>query len=228
MPETIDSLSVWGLIEDASLVVQLVMLILVAASIVSWFLIVYRSTLIAAEKRAMKGFEISFRSANDLKSLYQQTNSTDTGMQQIFRTGFNEYLHLSHHPDTDPEAIIAGVQRAMQVAIGREEEQQEKHLPFLATVGSVSPYIGLFGTVWGIMNSFIGLSQVQQATLAAVAPGIAEALIATAVGLFAAIPAVIAYNRFAAIGESLLKRYYTFADELSTVLHRRVYIPGQR
>ena len=116
-----------------------------------------------------------------------------------------------------------GVNRAMRVAISREEEKLEQSLPFLATVGSTSPYIGLFGTVWGIMNSFRGLAQVQQATLATVAPGIAEALIATAIGLFAAIPAVIAYNRFAARGEMLIGRYYTFADEFQAILHRKVH-----
>ena len=118
---------------------------------------------------------------------------------------------------------MQGVQRAMRVAISREEERLDRHLPFLATVGSVSPYIGLFGTVWGIMNSFIGLSQVQQATLATVAPGIAEALIATAIGLFAAIPAVIAYNRFSTRSENLLGHYYNFADEFSAILHRRLH-----
>jgi len=118
---------------------------------------------------------------------------------------------------------MQGVERAMRVAIAREEERLEQHLPFLATVGSVSPYVGLFGTVWGIMNSFIGLSQVQQATLATVAPGIAEALIATAIGLFAAIPAVVAYNRFSTRSEHLLGQYYNFAEEFSAILHRRVH-----
>ena len=123
----------------------------------------------------------------------------------------------------DPDAVMDAVQRSMRVAISREEEKLEQHLPFLATVGSTSPYVGLFGTVWGIMNSFRGLATVQQATLATVAPGIAEALVATAIGLFAAIPAVVAYNRFAARSEMLIGRYYTFADEFSSILHRRVH-----
>lgn len=123
----------------------------------------------------------------------------------------------------DPDAVMDAVQRSMRVAISKEEERLDLHLPFLATVGSTSPYIGLFGTVWGIMNSFRGLATAQQATLATVAPGIAEALIATAIGLFAAIPAVIAYNRFSARSETLISRYYTFADEFSSILHRRVH-----
>ena len=123
----------------------------------------------------------------------------------------------------EPEAVMDAVQRAMRVAISREEEKLDQHLPFLATVGSTSPYIGLLGTVWGIMNSFRGLATAQQATLATVAPGIAEALIATAIGLFAAIPAVVAYNRFSARSEMLISRYYPFADEFSSILHRRVH-----
>ncbi|MCY1229948.1 Protein TolQ [compost metagenome] len=144
-------------------------------------------------------------------------------MEQIFRAGFKEFSRLRQQAGVDPDAVMEGVARAMRVAISREEEKLEQSLPFLATVGSTSPYIGLFGTVWGIMNSFRGLAQVQQATLATVAPGIAEALIATAIGLFAAIPAVIAYNRFAARGETLVGRYYTFADEFQAILHRKVH-----
>ncbi|MDN5486666.1 MAG: MotA/TolQ/ExbB proton channel family protein, partial [Pseudomonas sp.] len=138
------------------------------------------------------------------------------GVAPIFIAGMQEYQHLHHH---DP-AVLEGVERALQVAITEQELELEKGLQFLATVGSVSPYIGLFGTVWGIMNSFLGLSQVQQATLSTVAPGIAEALIATAIGLFAAIPAVVAYNRFAARSQTLLTRYYAFGNELQVHLHR--------
>ena len=139
------------------------------------------------------------------------------------RNSLNVFSRLSQQQGANPESVMDGVARSMRVAISHEEEKLEQSLPFLATVGSTSPYIGLFGTVWGIMNSFRGLAQVQQATLATVAPGIAEALIATAIGLFAAIPAVIAYNRFSARGENLIARYYTFADEFQAILHRKVH-----
>jgi len=158
-----------------------------------------------------------FRAAPDLQGLYRDTlQAGEGGVAPIFIAGVQEYQHLHSH---DP-AVLEGVERALQVAITAQEIELEKGLQFLATVGSVSPYIGLFGTVWGIMNSFLGLSQVQQATLSTVAPGIAEALIATAIGLFAAIPAVIAYNRFSARSQTLLTRYYAFGNELQVRLHR--------
>ena len=220
---TTHNMSPWTLIADASLLVQLVMLILVLASLISWFLIVQRSSLMGAAKRSLTRFEKSFWASNiDLNQLYKNQPQESEGVEGIFHAGYREFDHLREQ-ESEPDAVMEGVQRAMRVAISREEERLEKHLPFLATVGSVSPYIGLFGTVWGIMNSFIGLSQTEQATLAAVAPGIAEALIATAIGLFAAIPAVIAYNRFAARSEGLISRYYTFAEEFSTILHRRMH-----
>jgi len=222
----VDNMSIWSLISHASLVVQLVMLTLVAASVISWVMIFQRSTAIRAAKRALDNFEDRFWSGIDLSKLYRQAGSNpdpDSGLEQIFRAGFKEFSRLRQQPGVDPDAVMDGVSRAMRVAISREEEKLEAALPFLATVGSTSPYIGLFGTVWGIMNSFLGLAQVQQATLATVAPGIAEALIATAIGLFAAIPAVIAYNRFAARGEMLIGRYYTFADEFQAILHRKVH-----
>ena len=226
MEANVDNMSVWSLISHASLVVQLVMLTLVAASVISWVMIFQRSTAIRAAKRALDNFEDRFWSGIDLSKLYRQAGSNpdpDSGLEQIFRAGFKEFARLRQQPGVDPDAVMDGVSRAMRVAISREEEKLEAALPFLATVGSTSPYIGLFGTVWGIMNSFLGLSQVQQATLATVAPGIAEALIATAIGLFAAIPAVIAYNRFSARGEMLIGRYYTFADEFQAILHRKVH-----
>ena len=220
---TTHNMSPWTLIADASLLVQLVMLILVLASLISWFLIVQRSSLMGAATRSLTRFEKSFWASNiDLNQLYKNQPQESEGVEGIFHAGYREFDHLREQ-ESEPDAVMEGVQRAMRVAISREEERLEKHLPFLATVGSVSPYIGLFGTVWGIMNSFIGLSQTEQATLAAVAPGIAEALIATAIGLFAAIPAVIAYNRFAARSEGLISRYYTFAEEFSTILHRRMH-----
>lgn len=221
-----DQMSMWYLIASASLLVQLVMLTLVAASIISWVMIFQRSTAIRSAKTALDDFEDRFWSGIDLSKLYRQVTGApdqNSGLEQIFRAGFKEFSRMRQQPGVDPEAVMDAVQRSMRVAISREEEKLEQHLPFLATVGSTSPYIGLFGTVWGIMNSFRGLATVQQATLATVAPGIAEALIATAIGLFAAIPAVIAYNRFSARSEMLISRYYTFADEFSSILHRRVH-----
>ena len=222
----VDQMSMWSLISNASLVVQFVMLILVGASITSWVIIFQRSQLLRAARNSLNAFEDRFWSGVDLSKLYRQVSSDpdpDSGVEQIFRAGFKEFSRLSQQQGANPESVMDGVARSMRVAISHEEEKLEQSLPFLATVGSTSPYIGLFGTVWGIMNSFRGLAQVQQATLATVAPGIAEALIATAIGLFAAIPAVIAYNRFAARGENLIARYYTFADEFQAILHRKVH-----
>ena len=214
--------SIWSLVMEASLLVKGVMLTLLLASIATWFLIAQRGRLFAQAQAALKQFENQFWSGTELAQLYRLEGSAP-GVEQIFRAGFKEYTQLNQRGNGEPEAVMQGVQRAMRVAISREEERLDRHLPFLATVGSVSPYIGLFGTVWGIMNSFIGLSQVQQAPLATVAPGIAEALIATAIGLFAAIPAVIAYNRFSTRSENLLGHYYNFADEFSAILHRRLH-----
>lgn len=222
----VDQMSMWSLISNASLVVQFVMLILVGASITSWVIIFQRSQLLRAARNSLNIFEDRFWSGVDLSKLYRQVSTEpdlDSGVEQIFRAGFKEFSRLSQQQGANPESVMDGVARSMRVAISHEEEKLEQSLPFLATVGSTSPYIGLFGTVWGIMNSFRGLAQVQQATLATVAPGIAEALIATAIGLFAAIPAVIAYNRFAARGENLIARYYTFADEFQAILHRKVH-----
>ena len=222
----VDHMSMWSLVSNASVVVQLVMLALVSASVTSWIMIFQRSSMLRAARRGLDGFEERFWSGIDLAKLYRQAGSNpdpDSGVEQIFRAGFKEFSRLRQQSGIDPDAVMDGVSRAMRVAIAREEEKLESGLPFLATVGSTSPYVGLFGTVWGIMNSFRGLAQVQQATLATVAPGIAEALIATAIGLFAAIPAVIAYNRFSAGGERLINRYYTFADEFQAILHRKVH-----
>ncbi|AQZ96787.1 protein TolQ [Halopseudomonas phragmitis] len=219
-------MSMWHLIASASVLVQLVMLTLVLASVVSWVMIFQRSSAIRSAKSALDDFEDRFWSGVDLSKLYRQVTGNpdhNSGLEQIFRAGFKEFSRMRQQSGVDPDAVMDAVQRSMRVAISREEEKLEQHLPFLATVGSTSPYIGLFGTVWGIMNSFRGLATVQQATLATVAPGIAEALIATAIGLFAAIPAVVAYNRFSARSEMLIGRYYTFADEFSSILHRRVH-----
>ncbi|RMN46489.1 TolQ protein [Pseudomonas syringae pv. apii] len=223
MHATLEHMTVWGLISDASLLVKAVMLILLLASLVSWFLIVQRSLALRHYERSLDAFQQRFRSEAELAPLYAQASSAQSdagGIGSIFQAGYAEYMQLKHRPGIDPDVVLSGVERSLQVAISEQELQLEKGLQFLATVGSVSPYIGLFGTVWGIMNSFIGLSQVQQATLSTVAPGIAEALIATAIGLFAAIPAVIAYNRFAARGQTLTARYYTFGNELQVRLNR--------
>ncbi|TDQ39042.1 cell division and transport-associated protein TolQ [Thiopseudomonas denitrificans] len=220
-----DSMSMWSLVSNASLLVQLVMLSLLLASIISWIIIFQRSTTLGTAKKGLEQFEERFWSGVDLSRLYREVSGKQdlTGSERIFQAGFKEFSRLRQQPGMQPDAIMDAVARAMRVAISREEEHLEQNLPFLATVGSTSPYVGLFGTVWGIMNSFRGLAQVQQATLATVAPGIAEALIATAIGLFAAIPAVVAYNRFAARSEVLIARYYTFADELHAILHRTVH-----
>jgi biopolymer transport protein TolQ len=225
MNPTLEQMTVWSLVNDASLLVKLVMLTLLAASLASWYLIVQRSLLLGRSERLLKDFLKRFRQQGDLAVLYREgSESTDSDavLEQIFRAGYQEFAHLQRQPGVAPEAVIDGVERGLLVAIAEQEERLEKGLPFLATVGSVSPYIGLFGTVWGIMNSFIGLSQVQQATLSTVAPGIAEALIATAIGLFAAIPAVVAYNRFAARVATLSARLYAFGNELQGRLQRKL------
>jgi biopolymer transport protein TolQ len=218
-------ISVWYLISNAGVLVQLVMLLLLLASVASWALILQRVQVFRKAQQSRMAFEERFWSGMDLGQLYREVAAEPTpfsGMESIFRAGFREFSRLRQQSH-DADAVMDGAQRAMRVAFSREQERLEASLPFLATVGSTSPYIGLFGTVWGIMNSFRGLAQVQQATLATVAPGISEALIATAMGLFAAIPAVIAYNRFAARSDALLKNYETFAEEFSSILHRRVH-----
>jgi biopolymer transport protein TolQ len=224
-----EELSIWYLVSHASFTVQSVMVILFIASIMSWFMIIQRGLYFSASQKAMKHFERQFWSGVDLSQLFRQ-GSVDTengtkfvGLESIFRAGFKEFSRLRQQSGVDPEAVMDGAQRAMRVATSREEEQMEKHLPFLATVGSTSPYVGLFGTVWGIMTSFQGLATMHQATLATVAPGISEALVATAMGLFAAIPAVVAYNRYAAKLESHLNKYDTFADEFYSILHRQAH-----
>jgi biopolymer transport protein TolQ len=223
-----NEINVWSLILDATLVVQLVMLILVLASIISWVMIIQRWLVLTSAEQGMQSFEKRFWSGMDLSQLYregssqQKENQPTVGMENIFRAGFKEFMRLRQQGGVNAEAVMGGAQRAMRVAFSREEEKLEKHLPFLATVGSVTPYIGLFGTVIGIMNSFIGLATQNQATLAVVAPGIAEALIATAMGLFAAIPAVVAYNRYSARVDNITQNYIMFTEEFSGILHRQV------
>lgn len=226
MHATMEHMTIWGLISDASLLVKAVMLTLLLASMLSWFLIVRRSAILRRSERDVERFTQRFRAPGELNSLYRESREAsheDAGAEQVFAAAYSEYAQLKQQPGVDVEGVMQGVERALYVAISEQEIRLEKGLQFLATVGSVSPYIGLFGTVWGIMNSFIGLSQVQQATLSTVAPGIAEALIATAIGLFAAIPAVIAYNRFSARSQSLLTRYYSLGNEVQMRLYRSLH-----
>ena len=216
--------------ENLSILSLAVMAILFLASAISWVMIIQRGMYLSAAQRDFRHFEETFWSGIDLNSLYgeiseqqQEENVAPTGIENIFRAGFGEFNRLVRLEKPDPDAVIESTDRAMRIALSREEESLGTHLPFLASVASVSPYIGLFGTVWGIMNSFRGLAMVQQATLATVAPGISEALIATAMGLFAAIPAVIAYNRYAALAERMNTSYETFADEFSSILYRQFH-----
>lgn len=215
-------MSFFGLFLQASLLVQLVMILLLVTSVVSWAFIFQRSKALKSATTEMKKFEDKFWSGVDLNRLYQELSARQSlhGMASLFCAGFKEYVRLRKTPTT-PEAVMDGTHRAMRVALSREIDEMESRLPFLATAGSISPYIGLFGTVWGIMNAFIALGEVQQATLAMVAPGIAEALIATAMGLFAAIPAVVAYNRFSHQVEKLENSYGNFMEEFSSILHRQ-------
>lgn len=222
------SINVWSLILEATIVVQLVMLTLLLASVISWVMIIQRWMVLSSADQGMVSFEKRFWSGMDLSQLYregsdqQKANKPTGGMENIFRAGFKEFMRLRQQGGVNAESVMAGAQRAMRVAYSREEEKLEKHLAFLATVGSVTPYIGLFGTVIGIMNSFISLAEQSQASLQVVAPGIAEALIATAMGLFAAIPAVVAYNRYSSKVEVLANNYITFTEEFTGILHRQV------
>lgn len=214
------------LIANASLLVQLVMLSLVVISFVSWVMIFNKRIMLNHAKSEADKFEDQFWSLEDLSPLYNRiskSGSMATGMAKIFEAGFREFGRLRKRENAQAEAILEGTQRAMRIALNREIDTLETNLSFLATVGSTSPYIGLFGTVWGIMNSFRALGNVQQASISMVAPGIAEALIATAVGLFAAIPAVIAYNRYSNDVERLISRYDIFMEEFSSILHRHAH-----
>jgi biopolymer transport protein TolQ len=226
-----ESLSIWALVTQATVPVQAVMLLLVGASVASWIVIFQRLLVIRAGRGELDAFEDTFWSGADLREIYREITERENGAvapgaERIFVAGFREFTRLSSGRSADHEMVMQGVSRAMRVAMMREEERLGRHLPFLATVGSTSPYVGLFGTVWGIMNSFRQLATVTQASLATVAPGISEALIATAIGLFAAIPAVIGYNRFSAGVDGLMNRYDAFADEFASILHRTLAASG--
>jgi len=220
-----EPLSIFSLVLHASVLVQIVLLLLLFASLVSWIMIFQRWFALKRVQKSIEDFEEYFWSGIDLRQLYDELEAADhdlTGMETMFVAGFKEYTRLQEQ-DADGEFVMQGVQRAIRVALTREQEKLETHLSFLATVGSTSPYVGLFGTVWGIMNSFRSLANMTQATLASVAPGISEALVATAMGLFAAIPAVIGYNRFSTHAAVLMTRYETFSEEFTSILYRAVH-----
>jgi biopolymer transport protein TolQ len=219
-----NDMSILSLVTNASLLVQAVMAGLLAISIASWTVIFRKYFQIRAARVATDRFEAEFWRGGDLNALYAKAaeQTGDHGpLARIFEAGMREYLKNRQQKPVDTGAMLEGSRRAMRAAYQREMDALESHLAFLASAGSVSPYIGLFGTVWGIMNSFRGLANVKQATLAAVAPGIAEALVATAIGLFAAIPAVVAYNRFAYDIERMSNRFDTFVEEFSNILQRQ-------
>ena len=216
-------LSYWRLISEASILVQIVMILLVLSSLISWAMIFEKRKVIRKARAAAEDFEGTFWSGGDLSAMYRQVvrkNEAHVGMEGIFEGGFREFSRLAKQSGVQAAQVVEGARRAMRVVQMKEIDRLESNLAMLATIGSTSPYIGLFGTVIGIMNAFRNLSNVQQATLASVAPGIAEALIATAMGLFAAIPAVVAYNRYADQVDRLESRYDTFIEEFSTIVQR--------
>ena len=217
-------MSVLSLVTGASLLVQLVMAGLVLASIVSWYYIFIKVFTFKRAARQTDKFEREFWAGGDLNELFQRAvNARDSSgsLERIFESGFREFAKLRKQSGQNISVVMEGTRRAMRATYQREMENLESHLSFLASVGSVSPYVGLFGTVWGIMNSFRSLANAGQATLASVAPGLAEALIATAIGLFAAIPAVVAYNRFAEDVNRLATQFDSFMEEFSNILQRQ-------
>jgi len=223
-------MSILSLVLQASWVVQLVMLILVAGSVASWATIFRKSLAIGRVRRQNEEFEEDFWSGNSLNDLYTRaTQNAKTGgsMERIFASGMREYRKLRERQVHDAATLMDGTRRAMRASFQREMDQVESGLSFLGTVGSVSPYIGLFGTVWGVMHAFTGFASMEQLTLATVAPGIAEALVATAMGLFAAIPAVTAYNRYANHIDRIANAQETFVEEFSNILQRNISSPAQ-
>lgn len=221
-------MSVLHLILGASWLVQAVMLILFLASVISWFMIDRKRSSYKRYMRIADDFEDEFWSGGEMSRIYQKWSNegVSEGIVNIFIAGFREYNRLVQKTHVNRTEMVDGVHRSMRVALSREVDHLETNLSFLATVGSISPYIGLFGTVWGIMNSFMDLGVQQQVTIATVAPGIAEALIVTAIGLFAAIPAVVAYNRYSSKVDSVTGSYITFTDEFSSILHRQIHTTG--
>ena len=225
-PTLTNDMSIVSLVSNASVLVQIVMALLLLASLFSWYYIFIKMFTIRRAARLADEFEKEFWSGGDLNELYQRavnTRHSAGSLERIFEAGFREFAKLRKQPALEVAIVMDGTRRAMRATYQRELDRLESYLAFLASVGSVSPYVGLFGTVWGIMNSFRGLANVAQATLGHVAPGIAEALIATAMGLFAAIPAVIAYNRFAGDVNRLATRFESFMEEFSNILQRQVH-----
>src|SRR5512137_403430 len=219
-------LSIFQLIKEASFVVQFVMLLLLTASVASWTFIFSKRKELNRAIEITDEFEEQFWSGVALADLYRKLAAKDfepEGIEKIFLAGYKEFSRMRQAGNVEPIVQVESAQRAMRIELSRELDRLDEHLAFLATVGSTSPYVGLFGTVWGIMNSFMSLGNVKQATLAQVAPGIAEALIATAIGLFAAIPAVIAYNRFSTRLDRLTGRYELFVEEFVVLLQRQAH-----
>ena len=222
-----NSLDVVQLLLHASLPVQLVMVLLLFASVASWVIIFRKKRVLDRAEREANRFEERFWSGTDMSKLYAaatERNRDIGGLEAIFEGGYREFNRIRQRRGVDSRMQLEGAQRAMRAATSRELDGLEHNLEFLANVGSISPYVGLFGTVWGIMISFQGLANVKEATIATVAPGISEALIATAMGLFAAIPAVWAYNRFATKVERLSVRYDAFGEEFSSILQRQAHL----
>lgn len=225
-PTVSHDMSVISLVTGASVLVQIVMFLLLLASMFSWYYIFLKVFTLRRATRLADEFEKEFWSGADLNELYQRavnSRSSAGSLERIFEAGFREFAKHKKQPGMDISVLMDSIRRAMRATYQREMDRLESHLAFLASVGSVSPYVGLFGTVWGIMNAFRGLANVAQATLAHVAPGIAEALVATAMGLFAAIPAVVAYNRFAGEVNRLATRFESFTEEFSNILQRQVH-----
>ena len=221
-----NELQIWQLVMEASWLVKGVMALLLLASIASWVVIFRKRQVLGRAEKDSNAFEEKFWSGTDLTQLHESITSSQrktSGMERIFEAGFSEFLRMRQQSRMSPSAMLEGAQRAMRIALTRETEDLEHHLNFLATVGSTSPYVGLFGTVWGIMTSFHQLANVNQATIAMVAPGISEALVATAMGLFAAIPAVIGYNRYSNQVDRLEVRYDNFKEEFSSILQRQAH-----
>ena len=225
-PTVSHDMSVISLVTGASVLVQIVMFLLLLASMFSWYYIFLKVFTLRRATRLADEFEKEFWSGADLNELYQRavnSRSSAGSLERIFEAGFREFAKHKKQPGMDISVLMDSIRRAMRATYQREMDRLESHLAFLASVGSVSPYVGLFGTVWGIMNAFRGLANVAQATLAHVAPGIAEALVATAMGLFAAIPAVVTYNRFAGEVNRLATRFESFTEEFSNILQRQVH-----
>ncbi len=215
------------IILHASPVVQAVIVLLAMMSLMAWTIAFAKRAQIRKAAKQAIAFQGKFDATNDLTQLYYELNNLDDknkGMEKIFEAGYQEFVRLKKQGVSDINDLLAGTQRAMKVAFSKEAERLESQLPTLATVGSSAPYIGLFGTVWGVMHAFQSLGNIQHATLAAVAPGIAEALIATAIGLFAAIPAVIAYNNLSSRADKVLGQYEIFADGFLTVIQRQAHL----